>query len=264
MTASAKTDRRWWYVVFRRLSVYLTWALLHTRVTPNQVTVVSLFVALAGMVFLAQASTTAALVGIAFLVIYHLLDRVDGELARARGIHSMIGIYLDNAGHFVSESGVFLAVTFHLSQVAGAESWLWLIGAGGAVAASLTRMAKHAPFQLYAQYALERPSLIDGLPSGAADRAFTRESAKQERTGSADRSPLGLLRGMVLAWTSFPATLLLFLAGLIMEAVTRETDGLVVILVAAAMLRLLTYMGVEIVNLRQNLGAEMHRLRRGG
>lgn len=23
-------DRRWWYVIYRRLSIYVTWALLHT------------------------------------------------------------------------------------------------------------------------------------------------------------------------------------------------------------------------------------------
>ena len=46
--AKTSGDRRWTYRAFRRVSIYVTWLLLHTGVTPNQVTVASLITAAAG------------------------------------------------------------------------------------------------------------------------------------------------------------------------------------------------------------------------
>lgn len=259
-TMSAKPDARWWYRMFRHVSVYLTWALLHTRVTPNQVTVASLFSAAVGLLLLAQASVGVALVGIALLVWYHMLDRVDGEIARARTLHSLRGIYLDNSGHFFSEGGVFVAITYRLSGTSLQVRDLWLVGACGALAAVLTRMAKHAPFQLFSQYVMDRPSLVSTKPRRGEIDQLTREATRSERHGDQPSSIVGAVRGFVLAWTSFPATILLFATGLVVELAWHRTDVLTWILIGAAVLRMLVYVAVELINLGGNLDAESRRL----
>jgi phosphatidylglycerophosphate synthase len=79
-----------------RLSVHVTrWILAHTRLTPNQVTVVSGLIGIAAAG--AFASTDPRVVGLGLLA-YHvhvLLDYVDGEIARCRNQTSVAGAYLD-------------------------------------------------------------------------------------------------------------------------------------------------------------------------
>ena len=79
-----------------RLSVHVTrWLLAHTRITPDQVTVLSGVIGLAAA--MAFVSTDPRVVGLG-LVAYHLhvlLDYVDGEIARCREQTSVAGAYLD-------------------------------------------------------------------------------------------------------------------------------------------------------------------------
>jgi phosphatidylglycerophosphate synthase len=79
-----------------RLSVRVTrWVIAHTRLHPNQITVVSLAVGLTSA--FAFISTDPWIV-VAGLLAYHLhvlLDYVDGEVARVRGETSVRGAYLD-------------------------------------------------------------------------------------------------------------------------------------------------------------------------
>jgi phosphatidylglycerophosphate synthase len=79
-----------------RLSVHVTrWLLAHTRVRPDQVTVLSGLIGLAAAA--AFTSTTPLVVALGLLA-YHvhvLLDYVDGEIARCRNETSVAGAYLD-------------------------------------------------------------------------------------------------------------------------------------------------------------------------
>lgn len=258
-SAAAKPDSRWWYRGFRLFSAYVTWGLLHTSITPNQVTVASLLAAVSGLVLLGVAPVGLAIVGLGALALYHLLDRVDGEVARARRLFSLRGIYLDNSGHFLTEAGIFVALAFRMSSTVPNPRVLSLVGALGAVAAALARMAKHAPFQLYSQYVMERPSLV---PDPSPVRAeMTRQDTRSEReVGTKVRTPLGLARGLALTWTSFPATLLVFAVGLGVEAVYGRTDVVVWALVGSAVMRVVVYAAVEVANLTGNLATETRRL----
>lgn len=95
------------YRPFRLISVYVTLLLLRTPVTPNQITLLwaaSLCVA-AWIVGTSPANTVSAAI---FVAIYYVLDCVDGELARARGVGSKLGSQLEQTCHWVS-NGVILA-----------------------------------------------------------------------------------------------------------------------------------------------------------
>ncbi|MDR1381076.1 MAG: CDP-alcohol phosphatidyltransferase family protein [Tannerella sp.] len=83
---------RWFY---RPVGFRIARRLRNTGITPNMVTVISIFVgAAAGPLFYCD-SRLLVLLGIASLVVANILDCVDGQLARLTGIKSEIGRVLD-------------------------------------------------------------------------------------------------------------------------------------------------------------------------
>lgn len=91
----------------RRVSIYLTRALVHTRVRPDDVTIVMVAVGLAGAAALSLPGIVGALLCVFAIFLYLVLDCVDGELARWRGISSIRGAYLDRLGHYIVEASLF-------------------------------------------------------------------------------------------------------------------------------------------------------------
>lgn len=254
-------DRRWTYRAFRQVSIYITWLLLHTGVTPNQVTVASLITAGAGLGLVAFGSPWVALVGYLLLFVYHLLDRVDGEIARFRKIYSLRGIYLDNAGHYLTGAGIFIATTYRLAPDSSNPQVIWLIGTIGAVAAMMARVEKHASFQLFSQYVLEKPNLLQSpsVTAGALTRSATRDDRATGSTGHR-RSLLTMTRDAALTLTSFPIVAAAFTIGLAI-GIGADSDGVsIAILVIASAIQVVTYLALEAVNLTQNLFAESERL----
>ena len=249
-------DRRLWYRTFRWLSIRLTWVLLHSRITPNQVTVASLIIAAAGLVLIA-ISAWAAVADYLLLLVYHLLDRVDGEIARFRRIFSLHGIYLDNAGHYVTSAGIFLATTYRLAGAASRPQSLWLIGSIAALAAALYRVEKHAPFHLFSQYVVAQPELVAGMHTSAS--ALTREATRADRSEGSPISAIGRLRDLVLSLTSFPAIVTLFLFGSVAEIIAGESTA-IVLLVIVSLLQISAYISLEAINLSANLATETLRL----
>lgn len=82
----------------RHLSIYITWLLLHTSITANQVTVLQIIAGIAGAICLAA---NRLIPGIILLQLGYILDCVDGEVARYRRNPSLSGVSLDMAGHFI-------------------------------------------------------------------------------------------------------------------------------------------------------------------
>ncbi len=82
---------------YRPIGFYLAKKLEPTGITPNAVTIISIFVGLGGgLCFLHTPYHLAwALAGIVSMVIANILDCVDGQLARLTGIKSEIGRILD-------------------------------------------------------------------------------------------------------------------------------------------------------------------------
>jgi len=83
-------------VLMPRLSVYVTrWVLNHTRLLPNQITVLSLLVGLAAAAAYSSTAPLVVALGLVAFNVHVLLDYVDGEVARCRGLTSTRGAYLD-------------------------------------------------------------------------------------------------------------------------------------------------------------------------
>lgn len=264
---STKTsaDRRLSYRFFRLLSIYVTRVLLHTPVTANQVTALSILTGVAGIVLIAQQSVAVAIAGYGVMFLYHILDKVDGEIARARNNYSIHGIYLDNIGHHITGGGLILGTAFRLATTVDASAVpILFVGVIGGIACILYRAEKQAPFHLYSQHVMEFPELVESLPEQGS--SLTRESIKKSRNkdGAAEfrRGPVAIVRELLLTLASFHVSAMILLGGVSMEAWTGSITYSLFALVVVSAIQVLAFIGIEIANLSQNLVAECKRLNR--
>ncbi len=109
-----------WYRIHRRLSIHLTWALLHTRITLDQVSLLMIACGVAGAALQAFGGLAVNAAGWVLLYMAFLLDKVDGEMARYRRQESVTGILLDRFHHRLAEPLLFLAVGVHEYRLGGA------------------------------------------------------------------------------------------------------------------------------------------------
>ncbi|MBI3963560.1 MAG: CDP-alcohol phosphatidyltransferase family protein, partial [Candidatus Kerfeldbacteria bacterium] len=112
----------------RRYSIYLTWVLLHTPVTPNQVTVIQLLCYVAGSAMIAIGSMWWLIAGLVFLHVGYALDCVDGEIARFREIASRMGVFLDSFTHVFTIPLIIFAFSWHVFATAPFGTWPLLVG----------------------------------------------------------------------------------------------------------------------------------------
>ncbi len=100
--------------VSRKISVWITYMLRNTAITPNQVTAVWVVMGVVGALLLAFSNFWVSWLGIFLLWMAMLLDHVDGELARVKKIFSSQGDFLDMIGHQLHYPMVFGSLTFGL------------------------------------------------------------------------------------------------------------------------------------------------------
>jgi phosphatidylglycerophosphate synthase len=118
-------DILWNRFVARPLAAVLLVPLARTRVTPNQVTLATLVVFLAGGAMLALCPGYGALLGaVGILELSYVLDCVDGQLARWKGVSSPVGAHLDFLMDEIKAFVLVAAVALRLWRASNATSWL--------------------------------------------------------------------------------------------------------------------------------------------
>ena len=85
-----------------RISIYITWLLVCTPITPNQVTIFWVLIQLLSPFLLITGKYSYMLTGILLFHFAFILDCVDGQLARYKKIYSVKGMYIDKLGHHIS------------------------------------------------------------------------------------------------------------------------------------------------------------------
>ena len=120
----------------QRAARVLVRLLLHTPITPNQITVVTLLLALSGAALLAIGDARSANWGASLFVLARFLDHFDGELARQKGLASRFGYYFDYVAGAISYSALFLCLGLGLSE-GPYGSWTTAIGVAGSACAIL-------------------------------------------------------------------------------------------------------------------------------
>lgn len=94
----------------RRVSIYVTWALVRIGLSANAITVLMALIGAAGAALFAFRNLWAPITGVALIQLYLVLDCSDGEVARWRGTTGAKGIFLDRLGHYVVEATLFVAM----------------------------------------------------------------------------------------------------------------------------------------------------------
>lgn len=120
----------------RRISRSVTRWLLKLPVSPNAWSISIFILPLLACVAFLQGTYLGFVVGCAVFQLYSILDGCDGEIARARFLHSDFGRRLDSFLDFLSNLLLALGVGFGLAvQLQGSEFLDWFyIGEGVAVA----------------------------------------------------------------------------------------------------------------------------------
>lgn len=94
----------------RRVSIYLTRALLPTGISPDGITWLFILAGLAGVGFGLIPALWAAVLVVVFIQAQLILDCSDGEMARWREKTGASGVYLDRIGHYTADAGLVAAV----------------------------------------------------------------------------------------------------------------------------------------------------------
>ena len=94
----------------RRLSPYLTRALIPTPLTPNAVTWLMIGAGVAAAAVLTLPGIVPAVAAVVLIQLQILFDCSDGELARWRRTSSAVGVYLDRLGHYLTETALPIAL----------------------------------------------------------------------------------------------------------------------------------------------------------
>ncbi len=127
-------DRPWDLYVCRPIAAVVVSAVQSTRVTPNQITLASLGVALgAAGILLGWPGPLGGVLGVVVLEAAYVLDCADGMLARLRGTASPAGHLLD---FLMDEIKAFIylgVIAVRLAEEHGDSRYL-LLGIGGLVA----------------------------------------------------------------------------------------------------------------------------------
>jgi len=265
-----RQDRRPWYVLSRRVSIGITWLLLHTGVTANQVTLVSLALTLAAALLLAMPSAAVALGGAGALVAHYFLDKVDGEIARFRRVYSLAGVFMDELSHTFAYAGTFAGVGFHLAwraQTPAATIEVLGFAMVGALAMVMIRQNKSMGALLFAQNVLEQPHLLPAAEAPGRAPLLSREAVRQgrrEEAGNAGRPRaargVAAVRDLVLVASEFTMVLLLVAIGLAIEVATGGTAFLGFVLRAQALLQAGVLLALIWINHSFNLETECRRL----
>jgi phosphatidylglycerophosphate synthase len=118
-------DGIWNRFVCRPIAAVFVDRIQHTRVTPNQITLLSALVAGVAVVLLgAWPGYVGLLVAIAIYEGSYVLDCADGMLARLRGIQSARGHLLDFLMDELKAFAMLSAAAFRLFRDSGDERWL--------------------------------------------------------------------------------------------------------------------------------------------
>jgi phosphatidylglycerophosphate synthase len=201
----------------RRLSPYLTKALLRTPISANGVTWLMIAVGVAAAGVLSLPGLLPAIGAVLLIQLQLLLDCCDGEVARWRGQRSTAGVYLDRIGHWLTEGALPIA----LGVRAGGDDYVVL----GLVIAVLVLLIKgESALVTVARAESGRPPAADTVTVAAPRAGLLRRA----------RRALGFVP-FFRAFVAVEATLLALVAEIV--------DGTRILIIALVLVAAVTALG---------------------
>ena len=95
MTIKNPQRKNMFEALYNRLSKPISMIVVKTSLTPNQITIFSGILGMIGAFFLMQHSRANLITAAVFIQLFTILDLVDGDIARIKGLHSHFGKWLD-------------------------------------------------------------------------------------------------------------------------------------------------------------------------
>ncbi|MDR2840114.1 MAG: CDP-alcohol phosphatidyltransferase family protein, partial [Paludibacter sp.] len=130
-------DRLFYRPIGYQIALFFT----KTRITPNMITIVSIFTGIGAGLFFYPTDIWLNVVGILLLILSNILDCVDGQLARLTGIKSEVGRILDGVAGDLWFLSIYVCIALRISPEFGA-GWAWtlaaLAGASNLIQANIT------------------------------------------------------------------------------------------------------------------------------
>ncbi|MCL2596377.1 MAG: CDP-alcohol phosphatidyltransferase family protein [Paludibacter sp.] len=128
-------------IVYRPVGFRIALGLRYTAITPNMITITSIFVGMAAGWLFYFENIWINLAGIAVLIVANILDCVDGQLARLTGIKSQVGRILDGIAGDLWFISIYIFLSLRLTpHIGGALAWTLaaLAGISNLVQANIT------------------------------------------------------------------------------------------------------------------------------
>ena len=118
-------------------------------------------------------------VGLGLMIVWHILDGADGQLARLTGKVTPSGFVIDGICDYATFGAIYLSIGLQLAQQEGSGGWL-LVGLA-AVSHALQSAAFERQRQSYIYWTSKVPAM--------SPEDLVRDSAKQDVPGSSSGSP---------------------------------------------------------------------------
>lgn len=96
----------------RKISLSFSKILVHTPITPNQMTIVSIVIGIVGAIMIALQKGTWQIIGSFLFLAHSILDGCDGEIARIKFQESRWGGLLDFWGDNIVHAAIFSAIAW--------------------------------------------------------------------------------------------------------------------------------------------------------
>lgn len=142
-TSTKKKRSSYWARCFSRpLSFPVTYVLINLGLSANVVSIMSMFEAIIACVLI-MCGGTLMYWGVGLFVFWHVLDCVDGNIARVKKQSSYAGAFLDAASGYIAPAFVFLAVgtaAYHTTQYNNADYIFIILGGVSSASDVLARM----------------------------------------------------------------------------------------------------------------------------
>lgn len=96
---------------WRPIAYWLTIPFIYLKVSPNLITIISIFFSIIGFFFISFSKTTVgALIGCFFYFLWIMFDCIDGTIARYNKSFSMLGDLLDTLSGYITMIGVYFSI----------------------------------------------------------------------------------------------------------------------------------------------------------
>ena len=141
----------------------LTPLLARLRVLPNAVSLAGMACGiLAGFAYNRYQDRRLAVAGLFLMALWHLMDGIDGQLARLTGTQSRFGKILDGICDYVTFTAVYVGLAVALDRQDGA--WMWVLVAAAGISHAAQAAAYEAQRQDYDFFGWGRGSAVVADP----------------------------------------------------------------------------------------------------